>query len=235
MRSRCLLALLLIVVATVTGAAAEESTDEVLARVARAYGGAMIVAQTRAIKMRGTTHSVMRGTSGPIARAYQHPDRLMVEIAYSGRSPERRVMVGDRGWRQGQPVRGPFHSSMVLQASRMALPRILFERRDVLIDHRVGKSPDSEPARRFEIPLDDGLVMFVDVDPQTGHILRSRGVMRMGDKAMEFGTAYEDLRMREGRLVAFREIHLVSGKTTGITEISEITFPDSLPDSMFSP
>jgi hypothetical protein len=124
---------------------------------------------------------------------------------------------------------------MVLQASRMALPRILFERRDVLIDHRVGKSPDSEPARRFEIPLDDGLVMFVDVDPQTGHILRSRGVMRMGDKAMEFGTAYEDLRMREGRLVAFREIHLVSGKTTGITEISEITFPDSLPDSMFSP
>ena len=216
-------------------AVGEESTDEFLGRIARAYGGAMTVAQTRAVKVRGTTYSAMRGRSGPIARAYQHPDRLVVEIAYAGQAPERRVIDGEQGWRQGQPVGGPFHGSMVLQAARMALPRILFEHRDVLIDHGRADAPGDEGVRLLEVPLGDGLALHVAVEPGSGYILRSRGVMKMGETSMEFGTGYEDFRMHEGRLVAFREVHFVSGKTTGYTEILDITFPDSLPDSMFAP
>jgi hypothetical protein len=225
----------LLIAGSSDGLAGERPLDALLAEVAEAYGGTEIIMSTHAVRLSGTTYSVMRGTSGPIERAYEHPDKLLVEIAYAGQTPERRVIKGDRGWRQGQPVGGPFHDSMVLQASRMALPRILFDRRAELVDHGTVETDDLLRERVLEVPLAEGLRLFVTVDSGTGRIHRSAGVMAMGDSRMSFGTSYEDFRMHEGRLVAFREIHVVGERTTGHTVIEKISFPDDIPDSVFAP
>ena len=214
---------------------ASESLNEILSQVAEAYGGEKTIVETRAIKLEGTTYSAMRGAKGPVTRAYQHPDKLLVEIAYQGQATERRVLSGTNGWRQGQAVSGPFHSSMVLQAARMALPRILFDNKDKLIDRGTAKADGASDLHVLEIPLGDELKMLVEIDPQSGRILRSRGIMSMGNATMEFGTGYESFRMHKGRLVAFEEVHYAAGQPTGYTEITAIEFLKELPDYLFKP
>jgi hypothetical protein len=235
MRARCLLIAGLLIAGATDGIAGEEDAEALLERVAEAYGGLETIQSTHAVRLTGTTYSVMRNASGPIVRAYEHPDKLLVEIAYEGQTPERRVIMGGLGWRQGQPVSGPFHKSMVLQAARMALPRILFDRREELIDHGMVNAEDVPDGRVLEVPLAEGLRLFVTIDPGSGRIRRSVGVMAMGESRMSFGTSYEDFRMHEGRLVAFREIHVVGERTTGHTEVETISFPDDIPDAVFSP
>ena len=214
---------------------AAEPINQILAKVADAYGGVQTITKTHAIKLSGTTFSQMRGAKGPVTRAYQHPDKLLVEIAYEGQVTERRVMSGANGWRQGQAVSGPFHSSMVLQAARMALPRILFDNKDKLIDRGTTEAGGASALHVLEIPLGEGLKLVVEIDPGSGRILRSRGIMSMGSATMEFGTGYESFRTHEGRLVAFKEIHYAAGQPTGYTEITAIEFFDKLPDELFRP
>lgn len=235
MHARSILISALLITCAPDGLATEEGVDVLLAKVAQAYGGLETIVSTNAVRLSGTTHSVMRNASGPIERAYEHPDKLLVEIAYRGQTPERRVIMEGKGWRQGQPVGGPFHDSMVLQAARMALPRILFDRRDQLIDHGLVRANDLPDGRVLEVPLEEGLRLFVTIDSGNGRIHRSAGVMAMGESRMTFGTRYEDFRTHEGRLVAFREIHVVGERTTGHTEIETISFPDDIPDDVFSP
>lgn len=59
--------------------------------------------------------------------------------------------------------------------------------------------------------------------------------MDIGGKSMEFVTGYEDYRMHQGRLAAFKEIHIVGGNATGYTDILQIAFPEKLPDELFAP
>jgi len=222
-----------LLLAVANAAVADEVVDGLLAKVAEAYGGTEIIMSTDAVMMSGLTHSTMRGTAGPIARVLRYPDSLLVEIAYEGQEAERRVIVGGQGWRKGDPVHGGLYDSMLLQLGRTALPRLLFDHRSMLVDH--GPVAEGSNAHALEVPLGNDRRLLVEIDTGTGYILRSMGLMQMAGTEMAFGTAYENHRMHEGRLFAFREIHYAGGQETGFTEIEKVAFPESLPEGVFDP
>jgi len=214
---------------------ADEGVDKLLDKVAKAYGGTDLLVRTQALKQTGTTYSTMRGASGPVLRAYQHPDRLRIEIHYPGRQPESRILLGPHAWKQRVPVGGPFHGAMVLQAARMGLPYNLLEARKRVHDRGKVTAENGKTLRVVELPLDQGLHVIVEIDPSSGRILKSRGALSTGGGAMEFQTTYEDFRRHEGRLYAAKEGHYAMGQRTGHTQIERVEFSDQWPESLFQP
>jgi hypothetical protein len=214
---------------------ADDSLDALLSRVAEAYGGTDLLIRTKAVIQTGTTYSTMRDSSGPVMRAYQHPDKLRIEIRYPGSDPETRTLMGPHGWRGGVPVKGPFHASMVLQATRMGLPYNLLEGRGRLRDRGAVTGESGKTLRAVELPLSEDMHLIVEIDPASGHILKTRGVLSMGGNRMEFITAYEAFRREEGRLYAAKEVHYAMGQRTGYTDIEQVEFRDRLSDSLFLP
>lgn len=212
--------------------AAAQDLDGLLARVAEAYGGKTHTG-IRGVRQTGTTFSSMRG-EGSILRTYQHPDRLRIEIDYPG-NPELRIIRGPKSWIHGKEMGGAFHSSMILQAMRLGLPWNLLENRAQLRDAGLVRLEDGRSLRAIEMPLAPGYSLVVDIDPESGRILRSRGVMPSAGGRMEFATVYEDFKLQDGRLYAATEQHYALGQHIGYTKIGSIEFVDELPGALFEP
>lgn len=225
----------LLVVGWPATASADNSLDALLSRLAEVYGGTDLLVRTKAVIQTGTTYSIMRDSSGPVMRAYQHPDKLRIEIRYPGSDPETRTLMGPHGWRRGVPVQGPFHASMVLQAARMGLPYNLLEGRGRLRDRGTVTGENGKALRAVELPLSENMHLIVEIDPASGRILKTRGVLSMGGNRMEFITAYEDFRRKDGRLYAAKEVHYAMGRRTGYTHIEQVEFRDRLSDALFLP
>ena len=60
--------------------------------------------------------------------------------------------------------------------------------------------------------------MTIEVDPATGHILKSTGKA----EGVDFSTTYGDFRKIDGLLFAFREANTAQGMATGTNEISKV-------------
>jgi hypothetical protein len=201
-----------------------------------AYGGPRAVARMARIRQEGTvTSEVLHpGTPGRIARAYQRAARLRVEIAYPDAPAEVRVLDGDKGWRFGQPVEGPFLTSMLLQAARMDLPGLLAAREERIQD-RGTAAVGGKQVRILALPLSPGLVIEAHLEPDTGRIVRSRGAAEGAGPQMSFETTYSEFRQVDGVLVAFREENWANGRTTGETRLEKVSFPRDLPPETFRP
>jgi hypothetical protein len=207
--------------------------DSLLDKVATTYGGRERLAQVTVFQQFGVTQATADDRRGPVQRAYQHPDRLYIKIAYAGRAPEIRVLAGAHGWRDGRPVAGPFYDSMLLQAARLGLPNTLFEHRAQLKDAGSVTGRRGETLRALELRFHGNLKLIVGIDPQTGHIRESNGVLARGGAAMEFGATYDDFRRVGGRLFAFHETHYAGGAKTGETQLERIELMRELPPSLF--
>lgn len=227
--------ILLIVALIHPGGSLASEVDGLLSRVIEAYGGLDAVLSVAAFRQSGTTFSALRGGEGKMVRSYQYPQRLRMDIQYPAGISESRILDGQQGWRDGQPAKGPMHSAMVLQAARTWLPRLLHEHRASLQDHGTVDTEVGATRRRLELDLGGGLSVIAEIDPGSGRIVHSRGVLKMDQNRMEFATDYEDFRVQEGRLFAFRENHYAMGHNTGTTRIEGIEILDTLPDTLFQP
>lgn len=225
----CIFALL-----ATAGSAAAAPADGLIDKVVAAYGGAAALKSMNGLKETGTTLSLRRGVTGSLERFYLHPDRLRVDIHYPGESTESRIVTPTRAWRNGVPSRGPMRLAMVLQATRLGLPRLLLEQRDRVLDRGTLQDPTGE-RRVLELPLAKGVSVIAEIDPQSGRILRSRGLMNAGRGTMEFATAYEDFRMQDGELFAFREQHYAMGRHLGHTQLQRVERVKDLPETLFRP
>jgi hypothetical protein len=204
-------------------------------RCVAAYGGEAAIAKTSRSHVEGTVTSlVLRpGATGRIARAYERPSRLRVEIAYAAGDGEIRVLDGDHGWRDGQPAEGPRLAAMVLQAARVDLPALLRASHEV----RDGGSAEvgGRKVRLVAVEPARGLLVEAAIDPQNGRILRSRGASTAGPAPIEFVTTYSEFRTIEGVLVPMREENWANGRSTGVTTIETIEFPKAFPEGTFRP
>ncbi|MFL5272106.1 MAG: hypothetical protein ACJ79E_08610 [Anaeromyxobacteraceae bacterium] len=210
--------------------------DALVRRCVEAYGGNAAIAKAARARQEGTVTSLVLhpGEKGRMARAYERPGRLRVEIAYPGGSGEVRVLQGARGWRDGEEVSGPRLQAMILQVARLDLPARL-------------SSPGARVASAGTLELGGktlrvlafepapGLVVEVAIDPASGRILRSRGAARDGTPGLDFVTTYSEFRTISGVLVAMREESWANGRTTGETVLEKVEFPAALPDGMFAP
>lgn len=217
-------------------AVASGDIDRLVAKTVKAYGGEEALRNAPAVRHTGQVTSRMRGgAAGSIVREFERPNRLRVVIRY-GSETEDRVYDGKTGWRQGKIVTGPPLDAMVLQAARMGLPLILLDRKRDLVD-RGRTTFEGKEIRTLELPLGSGLALTVDIDPASGHIVRSsgRGGDRGGGVPLEFVTSYMDFRMVDGLLHPFREGNFANGFVTGETTLSRVEVLKSLPPGTFRP
>ena len=201
-----------------------------LAQVVAAHGGGVT---PTAIHARGMTQSVRRG-SGPVERWWQAPDRFRSDIDYPD-APESRVLRGNEAWQQGEPASAALYGAMVLQAARMALPWRLQQNAQRLIDNGTQQNSAGKLVRVLEWPVQDGIKLIVEIDPETLLILRSRGILAINNASMEFATDYIDYRTVDGRRVAMVEQHYVMGQFVGATTFDIVEFPSLLPAPTFDP
>lgn len=209
-------------------ALAAEALGELLAKVASVYGPA-----PGAIREKGTTYSVLEG-EGTLLRLYKFPDRFHIEIVYA-RAGDDRTMVGTSTWNKKAPATPMARGAIVLQAARIALPWSLLARQSAAFDRGTAALPDGRTVRVVELPLGDALSMLIDVDPESGYILRTRGIYLLGGKAIEFATLFADFRSEGGRVHAAREEQYAAGVKTGYSFIEKVEYLDSLPDAEFAP
>lgn len=236
MRRLAAFANLLLAVCIASTASAEE-ISALLQRTLDAYGGVELLSKVVAVRQRGEVHPKRRhvGEVAALLRLFQGAEQLRVEIAYSGGAPEVRVLDGPQGWRDAVAVSGPLRDSMAIQAARLALPLLLHERADALIDR--GSVPGGGAARRkLELPLAGASSLLVEIDSESGRILRSVGRLSMGaGGAMEFVTEYSDFRKVGGVLFAFRERNFAGGMVTAETVLDTVELLDAAPSGAFAP
>ena len=182
-------------------AALASELDALAAKVVSAYGGAAAWSKVTEVVARGRVVPAMRKGDGVMTRTWRGTDNLRVEIAYPENKSEVRVLDNGKGTNNGRESNAMELDAMRLQAARLALPKLLADKR---ISLRAA-GPNA-----IEVALDGGLTIELEVDPATGHIVRSTG--RSGQ--MAFATAYSDFRAVNGLLVPFHEENSAMGMKT---------------------
>ncbi len=182
--------------------------DDLIAKVLRAYGGAAAWSQVTSFRQTGRVIPAMRPDEGKLTREWQRPDKLRVEIVYPTNT-EVRVVDGDHGTQNGKEATGMGLEAMRLQAARLSLPLLLEQKKSSL---------RSGGTNAIEIPLAPPMTLTIEVDPASGHILKSISKAA----GVEFTTNYSDFRTVDGLLFAFREENSAQGTKTGANEISKI-------------
>lgn len=211
---RNVLAAALLVLFALPAFAASE-LDTLIDRVIDTYGGERAWKNVDTISQSGRITSMMNG-DGTLVRTWMHDERLRVEIHYA-KTDELRILNGDHGTRNGEPVSGMQLDAMTLQWARLAFPRILIaHRRDI---HDLGIR---EGLRVIEVPIGAQLKVMAAIDPKTAHIVRSASEGKMGAATMQFVTEYSDFRMSSGRLFAYSEENFAQGMKTAETKLEKI-------------
>ncbi|PWC43198.1 hypothetical protein TSO221_20150 [Azospirillum sp. TSO22-1] len=209
--------------------------DALIRRSADAYGGEAALQGLQAMRQRGRLTSLRTGAEGPVERVFQRPDRFRIDIRTPGQAPEVRVLDGARAWKDGAEAPSPLRQSIVLQAVRFGLPLILLEKRAAVMD--LGRVTDQQgnALRALAVPVGEGMTLVADLDPESGRILRSRGILSMGGATMEFATLYDAFRDVNGVLIPFREQHYAMGMNTGATVLDAVEVNPALPAAAFRP
>ena len=208
---------------------ATEPLQQIFDKVASAYGAT----PPATIRETGTTTSNLRG-NGSLLRLYKAPDRFHIEIGYAS-GIEERAMVGAMVWYQHQPANPMLHGAVTLQAARIALPWNMLAKQSATIDLGATTTTDGMTVRTIEFPLEDQLKLIVEIDTETGHIVRSRGILSLGGNTIEFATVYSDFRMENGRIHPVHEEQFARGVNIGRSFIEKTEYPESIPDSAFIP
>jgi hypothetical protein len=124
---------------------------------------------------------------------------------------------------------------MVLQAIRLDLPFQLTSQRKILVE-KEQMDYQGKRLRVLELPVEGGWSVSAGIDPESGRILFSSGTTKPGAMgAMTFETRYDDFRMVDGRLFAFKETNLASGTKTADIMITKIELLTSIPPETFKP
>jgi len=215
-------ALLAVVAMAPARAAPGDDLDAVVARVLEAYGGALLPEPGRILRSTGRLHAGRDRKGAEILREVAWPDYLRVEIARDGGARETRVLLGDRGWRDGSPAPVPLVRAMRLQAARLSLPMLLGWERAALSDLGRARRADGRAVRRLRLDLGGSLELFVEIAEPSGRILRSAGVMSMGGAKVSFGATYSEFRSFGALTWRAREAQHAMGRPIGRTEIETL-------------
>ncbi len=230
------LALPIIFCSLIAASAQASEIEALLNKTLDAYGGVEALSQVAAVKQTGQVHAKVQqeGKAGKLLRLFEGSERLRVEIAYPDGENEIRIVNGSAGWNNGQPAEGAFLIAMQTQCYRLALPLLLKQHSSELIDRGLVQAGD-KALHTLELPMPEGVVLSVEIDPETGRILRSRARFVTGSMALEFGTRYEDFRKVGKLLFAFREMSYTGGQYTADTVLSSIELVEKQPASRFKP
>jgi hypothetical protein len=175
-------------------------SDALVDKVIDTYGGAAAWNKVSEIVARGRVVPAMRKGDGTMTRTWRGLGNLRVEIAYPENKTEVRVLENGKGTNNGRESNAMELDAMRLQAARLALPKLLAQNKGAL---------RTTGPNTMEMTL-DGLTLEIEIDPATGHIVRSTGHA----KEVSFGTTYSDFRSVNGLLIPFHEENSAMGMKT---------------------
>lgn len=208
-----------------------------LEKMATAYGGREKLEKIVAIRETGQVNAATTvGTSGPTVRTFGRPNRLKIEIGDPAKPTEIRLLNGTNGWRNGKPAAaGTSFDAMLLQAIRLDLPYQLWINQSKLTEKEPITAGDGKHLRVLELSVEKGLTVVATLDESTGHIVGYAGTTGPGGMGrMTFETAYEDFRLVDGILFAFKETNVANGTKTAETTITKVELLSTVPD-VFKP
>ncbi len=213
----------------------EPGVAALVARVVEAHGGRSALERFPVVVQEGEVTAHESSDKGRLTRIFERPRRLRVVISYPGSQAERRILDGDRAWRDGREVTGfPPRSAMVLQAARLDLPLALAVSVERVVDEGTLER-EGKRLRALTLPLGDGMTVTAEIDEATGRIERTVGRMPGGVGRLEFVTAFSDYRKVSGTWVAFHEENFVQGRHSGTTELRAIEYLPEAPTGAFRP
>ncbi len=217
------------------GAQSGATLDKALERSLAAYGGQARLSTLASLRLLGKISAKGQAGQGRVERLFQAPDRLSSVISYGGGASERRVLVRDKAWRNGQAASVPEHLAMSLQIARQRLPLLLLENRTGLTD--LGEREQS--GRRYHtiiLTIAEGVTLTVMIDSASGLILQTAGKLALADGTnTDFTTLYSDYRSTSGLAIAMREDHYSQGTLSGTTILEQAEVNQPLPSNAFKP
>ena len=182
-------------------AAFASDLDALVDKVVNAYGGAAAWGKVTQVVAHGRVVPAMRKGDGAMTRTWRGTNDLRVEIAYPENKTEVRVLENGKGTNNGRESNPMELDAMRLQAARLALPKLLADKHTIV--HLTGP-------KMLEVALDGGLTVEAEIDPATGHIVRTTGHA----KDVSFGTVYSDFHSVNGLLIPFHEENTAMGMKT---------------------
>ncbi len=208
----------------------QKLVDEII----EAYGGANAWSKVTAFHQQGRTYSERLGRFGKTERSYQHPNRMRVDIDYGGDETELRQLDGEEAWSHGKKTLPAYADAVRMQAYRISLPLLLIDQKDKA--QELGSRQDGPVTLRgLMFDFGNGRQLILDVNDKTKRVAGSWAFIEIEGNRSEFATLYDDYRMVDGKLVAFKETHYAMGGPIGYTELKEINFAPEFPANTFKP
>ena len=237
LRLASLQVLLLLVILTVP-ARAGISTDEIVARVLKAYGGTDAIGKVRSVAAHGTIIDYFSDREGVYCRYYERPGKLRVEIMHDD-GGEVRILNNGSAWQSGRDgivrARPMTHRSMIYQYTYLDLP-MGFADHATPVTYGGKDRLDGHDVYLLKVAPADSPEIRVYVDTDTFTILRVAATFSMGIMGgSELATEYGDFRPENGVLFP----HLLANYA-GEIKLSEIILPRIqinavIPETLFSP
>lgn len=228
---------LLSVVLLVSPVSAEGDPDvaALLDRVVDAYGGSGALAACPGFRARGKILSFADGMNGSVTVALSLDDAMRVEIRYPDRA-ETRILSGKLVWDGGRtrqkPSGGSRASAIRLQYHRLAAP---FEFIGQDADRFEPAGTSDEGWFRLRRQWTQDLYTIYEIDPETGRIHRTRGVIAAEGGELEFVSESWDFREVDGILFPFRTTTWVGDHAAAETIFDRISIEAEFPATTFVP
>jgi len=217
--SRIIIQILLIGITVVfqAQAKAEDKTNpaQIVENILQAYGGRAALEGVKSVKHSGTIQSYRLKKTGSLKRLFVVPGKLLVEMKYPDGPHEQRITTPEGAWRDGRPASAPMHMAMELQTARFRLPLLLTQ-------HPVTILGEDKNKVHLGLKLTEVSSLEVFVERKSWRIVRSVGLMAMGEMNIAFTTDYSDFRKVDGVLFAHREELTAMGMETGIAVLDRI-------------
>ncbi len=212
-----------------------EPVSALIRRSLAAYGGERAQVQMGRVRATGNVSSALHpGVVGRLTRVFSRSNRLRLEVAFPGSSPEVRVLDGARAFRYGEPAPGPVASILQMQAARLDLPALLAEWEPRVVE--LGEvTHEGQKLRVLGLEIAAGVRVEAAIDPRSGRIPYVRCLARSGPRDLETFTVYHDFRVVDGVLVPFKEEGWANGEPTGEVVLTKVEFLEEVPESAFEP
>lgn len=213
---------------------ASAEAPSLVSEVIKAYGGGETWRKSGGFTQNGRTYSERLQVFGKTQRSYSHPSQMRIETYYDEDDFELRQLDGNTAWSNGKQTLKTFADVAVLESYRLAPPLLLIDHGDKAKD--LGARQDGPYTRRgLMIDLGDDMQLLLDVDDKSKRVVGAWGFIERNGRRMEHSTLYDDFRLVEGKLVAYKEKHFVMGGYIGHTEIQEVQFSPEFADDTFKP
>ncbi len=240
----CFLFCLFFITGPISDLSAEEGMDEarriasIIDKVIDVYGGKDAIKGIFSLHAKGKTDAFMLNDHGTYELYFKRGRKLLVETRY-GRSSERRILNGDRGYRSTgtlplEEVFGPRYHAIAYHYKHLNMLHDLVKG-TYQINSGGKSSVSGQKVEILRLRDKDGTIMDICVDEQSSLIIKVTGYFSAENKKIDLSAEFSDFRKAGGSLFPFRITNYAGTLKIAQTVIDSYTVNPDIADSFFEP